>query len=274
MRVHVLQVGRVFVSEEFFNATTTLGAFRGAFSNRGDTFPVFAFVVEHPDGNIVIDTGWHHGVQQLPAVRFITRLTGAPTFVTADDEVGPQMRAAGLSPDDVRLVVPTHMDADHAGGVGHFPNSTIVVNRPEWEYVTQTRYGRVRAQSRFWPDWFRPSLYDLEPEPYGSFTQSLALTDSKDVRVVPTPGHSPAHVSVVIESGGRKLFFAGDHLIRKDWITANGVKLSAALHVYKKQARDTNKRLWDFVREFPTIVLPSHDEDAEANLAAGEPLKV
>jgi glyoxylase-like metal-dependent hydrolase (beta-lactamase superfamily II) len=202
------------------------------------------------------------------------RLLKVPVFVTADDEVAPRMRAAGLRTEDVRLVIPTHLDADHAGGIGHFPDATILVNRPEFEYVTQTRYGRIRSQQRFWPDWFQPSLYDLEPEPYGPFIESFSVTDNGDVRLVPTPGHSPAHVSPVIDDDGKKLFFAGDQLIRQDWITADGVKLSAALHVYKKLARDTNAKLWEFVKQFPTIVLPSHDSDAEANISAGEPLKV
>ncbi len=274
MRVHVIQVGRVSVDERFFEATNVWAAFRAAFGNRGASFPVFGFVVEHPDGVVVVDTGWHHGIQDLSAVRLLSRLMKAPPLITADEEIGPRMRAAGLRPEDVRLVIPTHLDADHAGGIGHFPNSTILVNRAEYEYVTKTRSGRLRAQARFWPDWFAPSFYDLDAEPYGPFAQSFSVTDAKGIRIVPTPGHSPAHVSPVFESDGTKLFFGGDHLIRQSWITSGGIRVSAALHPFKGQARDTNARLMSFVREFPTVVLPSHDPDAEASVAAGEPLRV
>ena len=274
MRVHVIQVGRVFVDESFFNATTRLRAFRDAFANRGATFPVYSFLVEHPDGHIVIDTGWHHEVMQLSAVKRICRLLKVDAFVTPDETVGPRMRALGLRPEDVRLVIPTHLDGDHAGGIGHFPDSDILVHRAEYEYVTTSPFGKMRSMQRFWPDWFKPVFYDLEPEPYGAFSHSHAVTDRGDVRIVPTPGHSPAHVSPVFERDGKKLFFAGDHLVRQNWITADGVKLSAMLHVYRKHARDTNRRLHDFVREFPTIVLPSHDADGAANLERGEPVRV
>ncbi len=274
MRVHVIQVGQVSLHPGFFEATKIRDALRSAFGNRGASFPVFSFVIEHPDGHVVVDTGWHHGIQELSAVRVLSRLLRAPPLISPDEEVGPAMRAVGLRPEDVRLVIPTHLDADHAGGIGHFPRSEIIVHRAEYDYCTKTRYGRARAQGRFWPDWFRPALYDLEPEPYGAFSHSHAVTERGDVRIVPTPGHSPAHVSPVFEHDGKKLFFAGDHLIGQDWITESGVRLSAMLHVYKKHARDTNRRLFDFVREFPTIVLPSHDADGAANLERGEPVCV
>jgi glyoxylase-like metal-dependent hydrolase (beta-lactamase superfamily II) len=274
MRVHVIQVGRVFVSEGFFTATRVRDAFRNAFRDRGGMFPVYSFLIEHPDGHIVVDTGWHHEVMQLSAVRRICRLLKVDTFVTPDETVGPRMRAIGLRPEDVRLVIPTHLDGDHAGGIGHFPDSQILVHRAEWEYATENRYGKIRSMQRFWPEWFRPVLYDLEPEPYGAFTHSHAVTDRRDVRIVPTPGHSPAHVSPVFEDDVKKLFFAGDHLVRQDWITAEGVRLSAMLHVYKKLAWDTNRKLYDFVREYPSLVLPSHDATAAANLERGEPLLV
>ncbi len=272
MRVHVIQVGRVPVGEDVFSATRYRDALRAIIKGK-ETFPVYAFLVEHPDGHIVVDTGWHHAVATLPMWRFLGRRAGRVPFIEPDDEVGPRMRAIGLRPEDVRLVIPTHLDADHAGGIGSFPDSTILVNRAEFDYITTTRVGRVRGMAKFWPDWFRPSLYDLEPEPYGAFRQSWSVTDRGDVRIVPTPGHSPTHVSPVFEADGKKLLFAGDHLIRQSWITADGIRLSAMLHPYKRAARETNERLLSFVKEHPSIVLPSHDPDAAANVAAGVPLK-
>lgn len=274
MRVHVLQVGRVSLHEGFFGATKLRTAFREAFANRGASFPVFAFVVEHPDGHIVIDTGWSHEIQSLPGLRLLSRVMRAPPLIEPGEDIGSRMRAAGLRPEDVRLVIPTHLDCDHAGGIGAFPDATIVVNRAEWDYVTKTRFGRARAQGRLWPAWFEPSIYDLAPEPYGAFAESAPMTDRGDVRVVPTPGHSPAHVSPVFESDGMRILFAGDHMVRQDWITPEGIRVSPALHVYKAQARDTNERLLAFVREFPTVVVPSHDSDAARTLAAREPLRV
>jgi N-acyl homoserine lactone hydrolase len=94
-----------------------------------EPLPIFAWLIEHPEGLIVVDTGetaraaqpgyypaWH------PYFRFAMRLD-----VRDDDEIGPQLRALGFSPDDVRCVVLTHLHTDHAGGLEHFPHSEIVV---------------------------------------------------------------------------------------------------------------------------------------------------
>ena len=254
------------VAEDFFDATSVRKAFAAAFKQRGASFPVLSFVVEHDDGHIVVDTGWGHGVMELSAVKRATKRFKLPPLQTPDEEVGPRMRAIGLRPEDVRLVIPTHLDCDHAGGIGHFPNSTILVNRAEHDYVTKTRIGQARAISQLWPDWFEPSLYDLEPQPYGAFQASKEL--ARDVVAVPTPGHSPSHISPVFEHDGKKIVFIGDHVIRADWVGADAVKLSATLHVYKKLARDTNARLLAFVKEFSPVLLPSHDPDAAANAAS------
>ena len=59
-----------------------------------------------------------------------------------DDEIGPQLRARGFDPGDVRWVVLTHLHTDHAGGLAHFPNSEIVITREEFEYA-KGRRGRA-----------------------------------------------------------------------------------------------------------------------------------
>jgi glyoxylase-like metal-dependent hydrolase (beta-lactamase superfamily II) len=273
MRVHVVQVGCVPVSEQFFAATRFVDALR-ALTRRGESFPVFAFIIEHSDGHIVVDTGYHHRIMQLPIVRLLCRLFRIGTFVTPDGEVGPRMCAIGLRPEDVRLVIPTHLDADHAGGISHFPNAMILVNRAEYNYATQNGFGRLRTLPQLWPDWFQPSLYDLEPEPYGPFPQSFSATEYGDVRIVPTPGHSPAHVSPVIDSNGKKLLFVGDHVLRQNWITVEGIRLAATLHVYKRQAQETSERICAFVKDQPTVVLPSHDPDIARIVTTMEPIQL
>src|SRR5579884_1095241 len=89
--------------------------------------PIYAWVIEHPEGILVVDTGetartaekgyfprWH------PFFRRSTIFSVCP-----DDEIGPQLRRIGIAPRDVRWVVLTHLHTDHAGGLAHFPASEI-----------------------------------------------------------------------------------------------------------------------------------------------------
>ena len=96
-------------------------------SNWTEWLPVYAWVIDHDEGIIVVDTGetarvhekgyhpsWHPFYRR--AVRF---------SVHPDEEIGPQLRAIGISPRDVREVILTHLHTDHAGGVAHLTEASF-----------------------------------------------------------------------------------------------------------------------------------------------------
>ncbi len=266
MRVHVIQTGRLIGNETFLRGQSWSSVLR---KPKRYEFPAFCYILEHPDGHIAIDTGMTSKARTpRPVRRFI------PTPVaTEQDEVGPQMRAVGLDPDDVRLVIVTHLDWDHVGGVGHFPNAEVLVHRPEFEFA-RTFQGKMRYQPKLWPSSFDPTLYDLDSEPYGPFTHSKTVTDRADVRLVPIPGHSIAQVAAVVKTGRTTLFFGADHMLRQDWFLEDlrdGRLIQLGLF-YKDKAIDTSTRIARFMEETPTILLPAHDADAVARLRTETPV--
>jgi len=268
LRVHVIQTGKLATKPPLFRGRTRFSLATAILHRTWFEFPVHAYVLEHDDGHIVVDTGASHLMPTAPGL--------FRKIIEPNDEIGPQMRAKGLRVEDVRLVVPTHLDVDHAGGIGHFPNAEIVVHRPEFEYAS-TFMGRMRYGPKTWPHWFSPSLYDLDPEPYGPFPESRSITDVGDVRLVPIPGHSIAQVAEVVKTDGPLLFFAGDHMVRQDWFAddlARG-RFSQALHFNNpKAAAETSKRIRDFVRQFPTVLVPAHDSEVAARLQSREAVTV
>ena len=273
MRVHVIQTGRIQWRAGFTYATRLRGALRAALRGWGEEIPILAYVVEHPEGHLVLDTGAsaYWGTAAMPiAFRRIARM-----HISPDDEIGPQMRRVGLRPEDVRLVIPTHLDIDHAGGVGQFPNADVIVHRPEYEF-SKTVLGKARYQPAMWPETFKPKLYDLEPERFGPFTESLSITPSGDVKLVPIPGHSIAQVAPVVRADGVHLFFGGDHMIRARWfaedIPLDRTRPGSLLH--PRKGKETNRRIAAFLKEYPTILLPSHDIDAADNISRWRPLQV
>jgi glyoxylase-like metal-dependent hydrolase (beta-lactamase superfamily II) len=85
--------------------------------------PILAWVIEHPEGTIVVDTGdtarttepgyfprWH------PYYRSAVQMD-----ITPAQEIGPRIEKLGLNPENVDKVVLTHFHTDHAGGLAHFP---------------------------------------------------------------------------------------------------------------------------------------------------------
>jgi glyoxylase-like metal-dependent hydrolase (beta-lactamase superfamily II) len=263
LTVHPVETGRLTANRTFLRGEGFGSLLRPV---EPFEFPALAYVAEHPEGLILVDTGI---AADPPRPR---RLRGFPPVPSrAAGDIASQLRERAIDPGEVRTVVLTHLDWDHTGGLRHFPRARVLVHRPEHEFA-QTRMGRFRYQPEGWPSDLRLEVYDLEPEPYGPFPASRSVTDAGDVRVVPIPGHSPGQVAVACEAGDITLLFAADHMLRADWFTedlAEG-RLVMLGPFAKAEARETSRRLQRLTRERPTVLLPAHDEQAPTRLARCE----
>ena len=265
VRVHVVQTGRLVGNRTFLRGEGWSSLLR----RREDVeFPVYSYILEQPDGLVAIDAGMTARVR----VRRLQRRFVPSPVIEPHEEIGPQLRARGLRPEDVRRVVVTHLDWDHMGGIAHFPNAEVLVHRPEYAFASSFG-GRQRYQPRLWPGDLAPTLYDLRPEPYGPFPASAPLPGSGDARLVPIPGHSIGQVGLIVPTDGGALFFTGDHLLRQDWFLEDypAGRLVQLGVFFRRQAIETSRRIRRLTHELPTVLLPAHDADAPARLAAMAP---
>jgi glyoxylase-like metal-dependent hydrolase (beta-lactamase superfamily II) len=268
LRIHAVQTGTVAIKELQRNGQSReKSSLLRVFAARGWTepLPILAWVIEHPEGLIVVDTGetsrvsdsgyfprWH------PYYRLALR-----EWITREDEIGPQLRRLGFLPEDVRWVVLTHFHTDHAGGLAHFPRSEIVSSKLDFEFSRGLR-GRARGfLPQHWPQWFSPKLVEPSRRPFGPFPASMALTAAGDVHLLATPGHTPGHLSVALETGDTVFLFAGDASYSEELMlhgVVDGVAHDPAA------ARTTLKRVQQLVSDRPTVYLPTHDPAAVARL--------
>jgi glyoxylase-like metal-dependent hydrolase (beta-lactamase superfamily II) len=223
-----------------------------------EPLPIHIWVIEHAEGVIVVDTGELSGAPALPFARF---------EIAPEDEIGPQLRRLGIAPGDVRTVVLTHLHGDHMDGVGHLAGRDILVHEGEYRYVKSLQ-GRLNAAigRQTWPAGFVPRTFAFLPEPLGPFSRSYPLTAAGDVVVVPTPGHTPGHSSIVVLNDGVSYFLAGDTSYTQRQLLegcVDGVSPNAAM------ARRTMGLIVRYAAEYPTLYLPSHDPESAARLAGG-----
>jgi len=138
---------------------------------------------------LVVDTGLCDPPERIARFYKIER----PTRIV------PELAKHGVRPEDVDLVVNTHLHLDHAGNDKLFPNAMVVVQKLEWAFASDPpRYARGG---------YLPEL--LEGLDVETVQGEHVVTEG--VRVVPTPGHTPGHQSVVVEvADGRKLVYCGD----------------------------------------------------------------
>lgn len=274
MKIHAIQTGTVAV-KTLQRAGKGPGPLRLATTlidrKWTEPLPIYAWVIEHPEGLIVIDTGETTRVSEpgyFPAWHPYFKL-GVREWVDSNQEIGPQLKELGFSPRDVRWVVMTHMHTDHAGGLAHFPDSEILISRVEFQ-TAGGFMGQVRGYlPHRWPKWLKPRLVELESKAFGSFARSLPVTDAGDVTIVATAGHTKGHVSVVLEEGDNAIFFAGDasytERLMLDQVT-DGVAPD------QRSARETLRRILDFTASRPTVYLPSHDPGSANRLLARQPV--
>jgi glyoxylase-like metal-dependent hydrolase (beta-lactamase superfamily II) len=268
MKIHAIQTGSVRIkSAQVEGRGRGLRRRLAVFGDRQWTgwLPTFAWVIDHPEGVVVVDTGQgmhllETGKSLHPYIRWEVAFR-----IERDEEIGPQLRALGIGPRDVRLVVLTHLHIDHDGGLAHFPETQILVSRGELRTASGWM-GRVRGYlPNRWPAWFDPVPLDLAPEPFGPFAASKRLTDAGDVIAVATPGHTADHLSVLIRDEGITYFLAGDTSYderlmvagRVDGVSADDDVACATLGAIKQFARDQ-----------PTVYLPTHDPDSSTRLAS------
>jgi glyoxylase-like metal-dependent hydrolase (beta-lactamase superfamily II) len=125
--------------------------------------------------------------------------------------------------------------------------------------------GRLRGYlPNRWPSWFAPHLVDMQPKRIGAFSQSYPLTKAGDVHLVPTPGHTAGHLSVILQDDDLSYLIAGDASYTERTMldrVVDGVSLDVTV------AQQTLDHLLRQVRDVPTVYLPSHDPDAARRLA-------
>jgi len=183
--------------------------------------------------------------------------------VRPEDEIGPQLRSMGITQEDIKTLVLTHFHTDHAGGLHYFPGTEILVSETDHRLANGIG-GRLRGYlPHRWPEWFSPEPIAFESERFGPFEQSYKVTKAGDVMIVPTPGHSPGHVSVLVNTEDAIFFLAGDTSYSESLLikrTPDGVSPRASVAV------DTMDRILRLGDSQPLVYLPTHDPESVARL--------
>jgi N-acyl homoserine lactone hydrolase len=265
VRIHAIETGRVRIKQAQIEGRGH-GLWRQLqpilSQEWADWIPVYAWAIEHPDGVIVVDTGAATHLKSLPRWHPYFQLS-VRFDIEPEQEIGPQLKALGISARDVTTVVLTHMHIDHDGGLAHFPHSRILVSGNEMARAAGLA-GAIRGYlPDRWPKWFDPQSIAWQSAPCGSFAHSAAISSNGDVIAVPTPGHTPGHISVIARDGLEQTMLAGDTSYLESAMlqgTVDGISPDETL------ARATLADVRALCARRPTVYLPTHDPQAAERL--------
>lgn len=188
-------------------------------------FVAHCLLVESDDGLILVDTGFGTPEIEQRGAR-VGRLYSAimrPAFDREETALA-RVQALGFSPKDVRHIVVTHLDVDHAGGLADFPDAQVHVFADEHaaamaraSFPEKGRY--VPAQWAHGPDW---RVHGIEAgEDWYGFERVRPLPGvAPELLIVPVQGHTRGHSVVAVDDGAGWLVHCGDAYFDRRSISA------------------------------------------------------
>lgn len=194
-RVHALKMGTITADQ----SEQVYGTQRGVLVD----IPIWCAAVEGDGVKILVDTG----LSDPQRWSVYNRHT-----VGAGETIEAALSQLGWRLGDVDVVINTHLHYDHAGNNLLFPQAEFFVSRQEWQYASN-------------PDSAQEPIYDVARTSPDLTYLSYTLVDSDDfdvrrgLRLIKTPGHTPGHQSVIVNTAEGLLCITGDAAFRMENLT-------------------------------------------------------
>lgn len=231
MKIHVFHTGDVHVSPylPFGGDHCNIIKASGITTPKKDWIwlPVSAYLIEHPKGRILVDTGWHREMSPDGVYDRKSQIKSLGSWqlylvnqgrIAKGQAIDEHLAKMGLKPSDIDYVLLTHLDCDHANGLSQIKGAKhILVARDEMAGIKKGLTERIRYQERWWKG-VDMELFDWNGTE-GPVGRSYDLFGDGSVAMVNIPGHSAGLCAVKIrnEEGKFVLLFSDGGYARKSW---------------------------------------------------------
>ena len=220
IKVHVLHCGQVRVDsslpfhEDTINPLSYTGLFRS--KKHQVWLPVSAYLIEHPKGLVLIDTGWHTDVrtkekEHLGRIQYFLSRASLP----GGEAINEQLERLGYKTSDIDYVVLSHLHSDHVSGIKLVRDAKkILVSDLEWK---ETKDRAIRYVPNMW-EGTNLDLFSFTQTGIGPEGLSFDLFNDGTVVFVSTPGHTMGLVSTIIKNNNRFVLLTSDvGYAKKSW---------------------------------------------------------
>jgi glyoxylase-like metal-dependent hydrolase (beta-lactamase superfamily II) len=193
MKMHLLSGGRVRMRKAVY--------FPDADRNETIEMPISCVLLRHTQGNVLFDTGCHPSVPENPEARWGSLAKLMVPIMQPGDHVISGLRGIGLAPDDIDVVVCSHLHPDHCGCNAFFKRATFIMHLKEVEAARAPEAEKAGYLAAEWE-------HSMPIDPIGG---ERDLFGDGRVVLIPLPGHTPGTMGalVTLERTG-KFFLASD----------------------------------------------------------------
>jgi len=219
------------------------------------TLACHCLLLEGPDGLVLVDTGVAGQDERQ------SRAAHSPAFLAVDnlrldprESAAERIRALGYRAEDVRHIVMTHLDFDHAAGLVDFPGAAVHLSEAEAFAATEPEGAKAAARYRQ-EQWGSVGRWQTHVPGRTWFGLPAAEVLGADVLLVELPGHTRGHCGVAVRQGAGWLLHAGDAVFFRSELREGGGMPTAArgyqwfMETSQRQRRRSLKALRALVRD-------------------------
>lgn len=163
--------------------------------------PVPCYLIDHPRGLVLFDSGLHPVAQTNPAARLGSAARVFDVHFHPGEEVAARLAALGIQAGRISYLINSHLHFDHAGGNATIPNACLVVQRREWAAGFDADLARQ--------NYFDRRNYDLGHEVRQVDGEHDLFGDGRIV-CLPTYGHTPGHQALRVRLDDADVVLTGD----------------------------------------------------------------
>ncbi len=169
-------------------------------------------LVEGAEGLVLVDTGFGLADTQNPRQLGVPFTTVVRPIADSAETAISQVRELGFEPRDVRNIITTHLDLDHAGGLPDFPEAEVHLLGSELDAAMNPGWReRARYIAAHWAHGPRWSRHEAGGDEWFGFESVRILPDSDaEILLIPLRGHTLGHTGVAIKRADRWLLHCGD----------------------------------------------------------------
>lgn len=179
MKMHALSGGRIRMRKSFF--------YPNADGQELADLPVSCFLMRHPQGNVLFDTGCHPSVEHDGEARWDGLVKFMTPILRPGENVIDELARLSLGPDDIDVVINSHLHCDHCGCNEFFKNATFMAHANELETV---RDPEMEGKGYFRADWDQPM-------PMETVDGDKDLFGDERIVIIPLPGHTPGLIGAL-----------------------------------------------------------------------------
>jgi len=222
------------------------------------SMPYFFYVIEHPEGTLLFDTGLHRSVRDGSSEHLGE---AAGTFewqfeVQDGDDVVSLLASIGKRPEEVDHIAHSHLHYDHAGGIDSFLHASFYIQRSELSFAFDPP---IYQRSFYWR-----ADFDHRVD-WTALDGDHDIFNDGSLVLFPTPGHTPGHQSLLVRLSGMSVVLAADALFLPAKLSSRSIPAGALAWSPDDMVRSFERLEEETSRNAATLIT-SHDTEFNTNV--------